>query len=160
MALTTSVRDPPRQNERTPHVCFKVELPSDKGSDGGLPEALKCQLKSRVDSVRMFKIWFSGPWVLRVHSRQHSFPTMLGKSRYSKDEWVLIVSPPRVPTVSDKLFRRKARDDVEEVMGFCRAIDASLNAIPGVTAVRWYFEGAGKQSPAVNTPDELPWAHG
>jgi hypothetical protein len=106
----------------------------------------------------MFKIWFSGPWAFRVHSRQHSFPTMLGRSRHSKDEWVLVVSPPRVPTVSDRLFRRKFHDDVEEAMEYCRAIHASLNSIHGVTAVRWYFEWAKNQSSAVRTPDELPWA--
>jgi hypothetical protein len=50
-----------------------------------------------------------------------------------------------------------AASDTSELMQLCREIHAMLTPIPGVSAIRWYFEGLNDQTPAVATPNELPW---
>jgi hypothetical protein len=86
-----------------------------------------------------------------------SHTAALGRSRFGKGEWILVVTAARTAGLFGRVFQRRIQSNVSDVMNVCREIHESLVAISGVTDVRWYFEGSRGQSPAVATPDELPW---
>ena len=67
------------------------------------------------------------------------------------------MGPLEGPGLLDRLLGRKPISKVPELTLTCREIHQVLTAIPGISAVRWYFEGRKTQSVAVATPDELPW---
>ena len=138
--------------EKTPHVCFKYEAPSSSGSDDELPQRLVSELRDRFSSVRMLKIWIGGSWSLILGAGAESHTAGFAKSRFCKGEWILAVTAARSAGLLES-----------QVLDVCRRIHESLIAICGITRVRWYFEGpknqkgTKNQSPAVATPDELPW---
>ena len=114
-------------------------------------------LDARFDSFRVIKKWFVTPWAAVLQTGQKSYSMVLGKSKYEKDEWVLLVGPSETPGLFDLLRGRKPVAHSPELQQVCREIHAALTAISGITAVRWYFEGFHSQTAAVATPDELPW---
>jgi hypothetical protein len=144
-------------DEKTPHVCFKYEAPLSSGSDDELPRRLASQFRDRFSSVRTMKTWFSGPWWMILGTGKESHTAALGRSRFGKGEWILVVTAARTAGLFDRVFQRRIQSNVSDVMNVCREIHESLVAISGITDVRWYFEGSRGQSPAVATPDELPW---
>ena len=146
-------------DEMTPHVCFKYELPSSRRSDDELPRRVASQLRDRFSSVRTLKTWFSGPWAIIIRGGGDSYSAALGRSKYGSSEWILVVAAARTGTAGlfDRVFQRRIQSNVSDVIGVCREIHQSLMAISDITDVRWYFEGSNSQSPAVATPDELPW---
>lgn len=70
------------------------------------------------------------------------------------------MGPLEGPGLLDRLLGRKPISKVLELTLTCREIHQVLTAIPGISAIRWYFEGRKTQSVAVATPDELPWQRG
>lgn len=148
-----------RDDKMTPHVCFSADSSSLADRDKSFPLLVKRQFASRFGSVRMNKMWFSGPWGFTMKLGEKLLAGLLRRSKYTDGVWVVIIAPPRAATLIDRLLRRKSRDNVQDVMSYCREIHASVTAISGVSAIRWYFEGSQshKQTPAVATPDELPW---
>jgi hypothetical protein len=83
---------------------------------------------------------------------------LLDRSKYEDAEWVLLVGPSQTPGLVDLLRGRKPVDYSPELLRVCREIHTALTGIPGITAVRWYFEGFNSQTAAVATTDELPWS--
>jgi hypothetical protein len=150
------VFDTQRRYEKTPHACFGIEPPLTK-VEGGLPRLLEFHLRARFKPFRLRKMWFLGTWAGVVPGERDSHGVAFGKSRYKKDDWVLVVSPPSTATLLDRVLGRRVVSDVADVMLLCRDIHALLTTIEGITAVRWYFEGPRSQTAAVTTPDELPW---
>ena len=140
----------------TPHVCFKVErsLASDVEE---FPRLLERQLRAQFDSVRVVRVGFLAPLAVELRTGAKTVPAVLGKSKYEADEWIFIVGPLKIPGLLDRLLGRKVNSEVSELMLTCRVIHEALTAMCGITAVRWYFEGGGTQSSAVEAPDELPW---
>lgn len=132
-------------DEHTPHVCFEYEAPSSSGSDDELPQRLISQLRDRFSSVWTMRIWFGASRVMILRSGAESHTGGFGQNRLRKGEWILAVTAAR------------SAERESQVMAVCRKIHQSLLATSGVTSVRWYFEGSKTQSPAVATPDELPW---
>jgi hypothetical protein len=85
------------------------------------------------------------------------FSVMLRRSRYGNDEWILKIGPWRFWGLLKFVLGHNLTGFSPERMQLCREIHAMLTSTPGITAVRWYFEGVRSQSAAVATPDELPW---
>ncbi len=144
----------------TPHVCFKVELPSNGNIDDEVPRLLERHVRTRFGSARVIKTGFLAPLAVELPAGEKTFSAVLGRSKYEDDEWILIVGPLEGPGLLDRLRGRRPISEVPELMRTCREIHQMLAAISGITAVRWYFEGRDTQSEAVATPDELPWPRG
>jgi hypothetical protein len=86
-----------------------------------------------------------------------SFMVVLTRSNYEDDQWALLVGSLRVRGLLDFLRGRNPIGVSPEWIQVCRDIHTMLTSSPGITDVRWYFEGFRSQSAAVATPDELPW---
>ena len=147
-----------RRFDKTPHVCVKAELLSAKNANDELPNVLKRRFEVKFGSVRMSKPWFSSPCAFTMQYQQRLFSALLGRNRHAEGEWILLSAPPRASTLLDRLLRREPRHDTQEVAAFCREIHTTLNTMPGITAIRWYFSGPRTQTPGVGSPDELPWS--
>jgi hypothetical protein len=146
-----------RRYEQTPRVCFSTAGLSTK-VETELPRLFGLFFRSRFKSFWMIK-WLSVPWAGSIHSEQYSHSVVLAKSKYKKNDWILIVSHARTSTLLDRVLKRKVVSDVADIMLLCREIHVLLTEIEGISAIRWYFEGPSGQSAAVHTPDELPWNH-
>ena len=64
-----------------------------------------CQLRERFSSVRVFRIWLSGPWAMFIKRAEESHSAVLGRSRHGRGEWVLVVAPARTAGLFDRVFR-------------------------------------------------------
>jgi hypothetical protein len=70
--------------------------------------------------------------------------------------WSISIDPVigRVPgNISNEEQRKRAKD----LMLISEEIHALLADIPGVTGLRWFFEGWDNKTPGVRTPADLPW---
>ena len=143
--------------ENTPHACFKFTAGTSGEVTEPVPRLLERQLRRQFDSVWLANSRFVLPMVAMLDSGAHSFPLVLGKSKDRVGEWVLIVGAPENPGPLARLRRQKASPNVAEVRRVCTILHELLGGIAGVSGLRWYFEGARAQSPAVATPAELPW---
>jgi hypothetical protein len=126
--------------------------------DDELPRMLTKHLQRRFDSAEIKKApLVASPSIQIQAGKQEFFTVMLGRSKYEKDEWVLLVGPAEISGLSNLIGRRKPTECSPELIQICQEIHAFLTATPGISATRWYFEGFRSQSAAVATPDELPW---
>lgn len=141
--------------DRTPHLCFKLQSSQVEVSE--LSRVLESRLSSRFGSVRAVKIWFSAFWAVALQAEEKSFAVALDRNKYAEDEWVLLAAPLDTPALLDRLRKRKPLADPPELRLICNEIHAAITATPGVSAVRWYFEGFNSQGAAVLTPNELSW---
>jgi hypothetical protein len=142
---------------KTPHVCFKIDRASNYGGSDVLPQALALQLRTRIESIQLKKTPLFGSSTIVMTAGQESFTAVMDRSKYGNDEWVLLIAPSSGPRLMSMLRPRKPHAVSSNLVQVCRLIHSSLGEIPGVTAVRWYFEGFRSQSAAVAQPDELPW---
>jgi hypothetical protein len=137
---------------RTPHVCFKAELASAPLSGDGLARILEAGLHARFGPIRIKKRWYMGQWIAGLRVGEAAFSVHLGRSKDKDDEWVLLAGP------LDRDRGQRSRNFASELALICREIHAALTAVPGISDVRWYFEGFQSQRHAVATPDALPWS--
>lgn len=143
----------------TPHACFKVESASIARANDELPRMLAHHLHARLNSARVRKTPLLASWTIHVGlDQESSFTVILGRSKYEKDEWILLVGPSQTPGLLDLMRGRKSVGYSPGLMRICREIHAFLARVSGFTAIRWYFQGFRSQSTAVATPDELPWS--
>jgi len=142
---------------KTPHACFRSEFPASTSSRDEIAGILEKGLRGRFDSIEVSKKWFIARWIAVLRLGQKSFAVLFDKSRYEKDEWVLLVGPLDTPSLIDRVRGPPPGDDAPELISICREIHNALTAANSVSAIRWYFEGFSSQSAAVATPDDLPW---
>ena len=141
--------------KRSPHACFKV-APDSKINDGDeLMSVLERDLSARFDSVRVIERRF----LLRVRTislkaGRKSFLVSLVRNRFDNDEWVLGVDQTYESLVG-YFMDRKLNAKSSELRMICHDIHVLLASAPGISAIRWYFEGRRTQGSAVATPDEL-----
>lgn len=144
---------------KTPHACFKVKSTSFGSAEDELPQTLAKYLQTRLASVRVRKMPFFGSWAIEVKvGPGSSFTVMLDKSKYGDNEWVLVLGSPTGSSLLDFMRRRDQTSHPPQLIQACRDIHTYLTSIPGITEIRWYFEGFHSQSAAVVTPDELLWS--
>jgi len=84
-----------------------------------------------------------------------SFTVALSRNRYEKDEWIILIGPNDVPF--PWMRGCSTPEYVPQLRQVCGAVHALLAATPGITRIRWYFQGAGYQSDATAMPEELFW---
>ena len=143
--------------ENTPHACFRVAPATTGDVAETVPRLVERHLRHRFDSVRLLQARFLPPMVAVLSSGAHSIAMVLGKNKHEAGEWLLIVGPPDNPSPWPRLRRQKPDSNVVEIKRVCDTLHEVLIGLPGVSDVRWYFEGTRQQTPAVATPGELPW---
>lgn len=143
-----------------PRACFGVAADLIRESDDQIQRMLVQQLKARFESTSATKWPFFASWFVRLRLGPGlSFTVALRRSRYKKDEWVLMIGPSEILSPLELIRGQRAKNNSAELLRICREIQVCLTATSGISAVRWYFEGfRGQQTTAVATPDELPWA--
>jgi hypothetical protein len=144
-------------HDNTPHACFKAGSPLRETGNDELSGVLEHALRARFDSVRVIKTGPMASLTVVLQTAGKSFSMVLGRSKYEDDEWILLVGPPDGPSLLDRL-RGQPLSAAPELILTCHAIHEILTELPGISAVRWYFEGLRTQTAAVATPDELPWS--
>ena len=142
---------------KTPHACFKFEHESIAAVGDDLCRVLAHDLRTRFWSVRVKKRRLFVAWVIDLQVEKMPFTILLKQSKYENYEWVLLAAPSVTPPLRKLLRGSKPVDYSPELVQVCREVHTSLKRISEVTAIRWYFEGFHTQTPAVSTPDELPW---
>ena len=143
--------------ENTPHLCFRFTAPTSGNVTETLPRLVERQLRHQFDSVQLFNSRFLPPMTAVLTAGGRSFALVLGKSKYEAGEWVVIVGPSDSPSLWARSGRQRPAANVAELRRVCDTIHELLSGLPGVSALRWYFEGARNPAPAVATPCELPW---
>jgi len=143
-------------HENTPHACFKAPSPG-SGAASDLLQLIEQHLRDQFDSVRVRKAPGLTSWLVVLNSGTQTVAAVIGPSKYDPGEWILIVGPGERLGLLDRLLRTNLSVPTPELKHACSRIDRALAAIPGLSAVRWYFEGTQTQSAAVTTPDELLW---
>lgn len=144
---------------KTPHACFTVDSASIGRTDDELPRMLTNYLQARFASAQVKKMPLFGSWAVELQvGPESSFSVMLNRSKYGHDDWVLLIGALQSAGLSGASRGRTPTASSSELVRVCRDIHAYLAATPGISAVRWYFEGFRSQTAAVATPDELPWA--
>ena len=139
--------------ENTPHVCFRVTPPTSGDVTDTVPRLIERQLRQQFESVQLLNSRFLPPMTAVLSAEGRSFAMVLGKSKYEAGEWILIVGPSDSPSQWARLRRQRPVSNVAELRRVCDTIHELLIALPGVSALRWYFEGARNPT----TPRELPW---
>jgi hypothetical protein len=91
-----------------------------------------------------------------VMLRRDSVCITLARSRASRVDWQLMIFA-GTPFPLDWLRGRGMGAKRADLRRSCREIHAILTEISGVSRVFWYAHGLGNSTPAVWTPDELPW---
>jgi hypothetical protein len=77
------------------------------------------------------------------------FVLLVKRQKRDKDEWMILVAPP--------LYLKRPRDAFVELPRLCGEIHEFLTTTPGISKIRWYFQGFGAYFGVAPTPDELPW---
>jgi hypothetical protein len=72
-------------------------------------------------------------------------------------EWRIGVDPLAYPGLWKKLPKEEERKYAKDLLLISTEIHALLTSVPGITRVRWFFEGWNLRRPGVRTPAELPW---
>jgi hypothetical protein len=115
-------------------------------------------LTKRFGPVRMFKRVFLPVSILTFNVLETKFVIAVTPERRKKydNEWYVSVDPIEYP-VSKDLPRELEMKYAGNLLAISEEINVLLTDIPGVTRLRWYFEGWDKKKPGVRTPAELPW---
>jgi hypothetical protein len=142
---------------KTPHVVFKGETLTEKMPDERLVRELVDGLERKFGVVRLRKRRLLRIWTMLVKGDSESFSIFIRKFRPGGDECVLLAAPSRTPPFLEVLRGRRPVDYSTDLAEICKVVHSSLAACKGIEIVSWFFSGSGKQSPAVRTPDELPW---
>jgi hypothetical protein len=142
----------------TPHVCFRADFGPEVDPDRELPQLLERQFRSLFDSARVINTRLFSALTIVLGTADNSFSAVLGKSKYNDREWILLVGPQDQPTTSSRLLGHEQAINVSALREICRKIHELLTSTPGLVDIRWYFEGTRRQTAAVATPGELPWA--
>lgn len=138
----------------TPRVAFGT---SEKLRDSSCLE-ISCMLSeylsARFPASRPKRVLLFRPWSITVDSEPNSIEIVLGRSKHIENGWRLLAMRTSLPYIlaSSKPPRYDAA-----LLEVCRAMHSFLAKTPGIVDVRWYFQGSECQTPAVRTPDELPW---
>ena len=143
--------------ENTPHVCFRVTPPTSGDVTDTVPRLIERQLRHQFESVQLLNSRFLPPMTAVLSAEGRSFAMVLGKSKDEAGECILLVGPSDNPSQWARLRRQRPVSNVAELRRVCDTIHQLLTRLPGVSALRWYFEGARDPMPAVATPHELPW---
>jgi hypothetical protein len=138
-----------------PNVCFKAKFLSPRSPEKELVDVVENRLRARFGPIK--KVWpvFSATWGGKVRVDERTLLVILGRSRWDRDEWVLMVG-----AIYDSVgrFRRSKRiRPVQQLKNICLEIHSILTQIPDISDVRWYFQVSRRRSNVVARPDQLPW---
>ena len=142
----------------TPRACFRV-LSDAIASDDELRRLVTRHLQGKFPAIRLGKIPLLGVPTIRAQAGQRWFSVLLKRSKYDRNEWILLFGPSEMPKLWDLIRGNRPADITPWLIQICREIHESLIGNSGIADVRWYFEDSRGQSKAVATPEELPWRH-
>lgn len=139
----------------SPRVAFGISEALAGSPDREIPRMLSDYLRTRFRASRPKKIWF-GPWNIGIDSEHGVFEIVLDRSKAIKNGWRLMLASRRL--LPPYIFASSKPPRYEPaLLEVCRVIHSFLAQTRGIVDTRWYFQGSGHQTPAVRTPDELPW---
>lgn len=144
------------KTNETPRAAFATSEKFRGSPNREIPRMLWKYLRDLFPgSAKPMKIlWF--PWMLDVKSEHCSVAITLARSKVIKNGWRLMVASRSLLPFHIHATERLPRYD-PAVFEVCRAIHSFLAQTTGIVDLRWYFQSSGSQTPAVGTPDELPW---
>jgi hypothetical protein len=123
-----------------------------------IPQMVAQHLKTRLEGVEVRKVPLHRflerhrrTWAVNAPTGPGSafFVLLVKRQKRDKDEWMILVAPP--------LYLKRPRDAFVELPRLCGEIHEFLTTTPGISKIRWYFQGFGAYFGVAPTPDELPW---
>jgi hypothetical protein len=145
----------------SPHVRFRVDanvIQESSDSIPPIPQMMAQHLKNRFEEatvsitpLRRMVALLRRAWFVAVPTGpgRAFFVLLVSRKKWDTNEWVIQCEPP--------LYLRKPPDAFVELPGLCREVHAFLTTTPGISQVRWYFQGFGRWFGVAPNPDELPW---
>jgi hypothetical protein len=148
--------------KRLPRIAFDLDL---------LPGRFKLLLepRTRKDLVRRFEqplskhfgrvrvvqLLFPPVSVIKLTLNGTDFAVGIGRRRRTPNRraWLVAIDPFVPRNLSNEELRKYAKD----LMLISDKVHATATSIPGITRLRWYFEGWDLNTPTVGTPADLPW---
>lgn len=143
---------------RVPRVQFCLELLPVRRARKELALMFEKHLAKRFGPVRVFKRVFLPVSILTLNIRDSKFVIAVTRERRKKhdNEWYVSVDPIEYPAPKN-LPRELERKYATDMLAISEEMNVLLTGVPGVTRLRWYFEGWDIKKPGVRTPAELPW---
>lgn len=146
--------------QRVPRVKFGLERPSVRQAHRELLAMLQRHLSDRFGPVETFRV-FILPVSLMLKVDGNKFSVAFGrqrrKARRDYGEWIVAINPAAYPVPKKSLPKHEEKKYSRGLMLISDEIQTLLSNTPGVTRLRWFFEGWDIKKPAVRAPTELPW---
>lgn len=140
-----------------PHVMFSLDLLPKRSARRKLANMLARSLAEKFGAVYVLPRTIVPLALLKFDVNGVEFVVMVLSQQPRKGEWHVAIYPlealpPVVSSPSEE--QKKYAGDLRLIS---EEVHVALSAIPGVTRLRWFFEGRGHKKLAVRTPAELPW---
>jgi hypothetical protein len=153
--------EPLAQSLRRPRVIFSLDILPKRSARGRLADTLARYLSEKFGRVIVFPrvIHPVAGLLLKVSGVYFSVSILRRKPRGPRNgEWVVAIdpldAPPHLTNPTGEEQRKYARD----LKVISEELHGALATNPGITRLRWFFEGWDVKIPAVRTPAELPWS--
>jgi hypothetical protein len=146
-----------------PRAMFTLDLLPALGARGKLADMFARRLSEQFGPIQVIRRVIHPVAFLAFKVGGVDYGVGITRRRHReprKGEWYVLVDPLDAasgvtdPTIDER--RTYARD----LRLISVEIHAVLSTAPGVTRLRWFFEGWDVKKPGVQTPPELPWQAG
>lgn len=149
-----------RSIQRVPRVGFGLEQQPARRARREIAGMLERHLSKRFGPVRSFRRYFLPVSLLMLNVNGNNFVASIARERLKGQddgEWCVAVNPLDYPVPKKNLPEDEERKYARDLMLISDEIQTLLTNTPGVTRLRWFFEGWDVDKPGVRDPAELPW---
>lgn len=140
--------------QRLPTVSFSLELQRIK-----LAKMLEQHLAQAFGPVRLYRraLFLLPVSVLALDLPNGTFAAAISRQKRFHRDWNVRVRPLEYMSPIRNLPDVEAPRYAKDLRAVSDRLNTLLTNFPGITRLRWYFEGWDPKKPAVLTPAELPW---
>jgi hypothetical protein len=146
--------------QRVPRVGFSLELLPARRAREELAGMLHRHLSKRFGPVRAFRRFLFPVSLLTLNLAEDKYVVAINREKpknRDQGEWHVAIDPLEYPVPMKNLPKHEERKYARNLMIISDEIHVLLAGTPGVTRLRWFFDGWDARKPGVRTPGELPW---
>lgn len=146
--------------QRVPRVGFSLELLPARRAREELTGMFERHLSRRFGPVRTLRRFIFPVSLLTFNLAEGKYVVAINRETRKNrghGEWYVAIDPLEYPVPMKNLPADEERKYARNLMVISDEIHALLASTPGVTRLRWFFDGWDARKPGVRTPVELPW---
>lgn len=143
-----------------PRAMFTLDLLSACGARGKLADMFAKRLSEQFSPVQVVRrmIYPVSFLLFKVGEIDYSVGITRKRPRGpQKGEWFVRIDPVDAASGIKNSTIDEQRTYARDLRLICDEIHAVLATTPGISRLRWFFEGWDVKKPGVRTPAELPW---